>query len=438
MPKTFEAYPNSTSTESSPGSSIPPSPLEHDVQMPSDLEVMTTLLKEELAQLEDYYLYESAPMKLEKWQKCDKSLQAMATQSYYQLPCASYNVNQSETNPRLVSLATGDLDLRGFCGGSMSRPKMSRPGPYSYIRTHCNSQRISTNGCKDVEVFEKETWTFKGTHSGYTELAFDQCSVDKSFGKSHASAKKVRECAILLKEEEKSCLTEDVLYRAEMMRSYDLGGSLEPHHRREGQSHGMKMLGHDGIAMPILQCAESESCPPYKQSEVAECYFHQITANLEPYHGFMNEIDQPIRTGAVDIQNNDYLHHECLGDQSFECLSGDSVGSSLELPIQKPLQRSQESQCVFKPDVKVGSLERNHGERKQKKRDQNKSAAHRYRQRKRVEQDCLEEELHGLEGRNRELRDKAESVEREIQYVKDLLIEVYKARSQRLKEDSSA
>ena len=219
------------------------------------------------------------------------------------------------------------------------------------------------------------------------------------------------------------------------MRSYDLAGSLEPHHRRESQCHGMKMLGHDGIAMPILQCAENESCPPpYKQSDVAECYFHQITANLEPYHGFMNEIDQPIRT---DIQNNDYLHHECLGDQSFECLSGDSVGSSLELPVQKPLQRSRESQCVFKPDVKVG-VERNHGERKQKKRDQNKSAAHRYRQRKRAEQDCLEEELHGLEGRNRELRDKAESVEREIQYVKDLLIEVYKARSQRLKEDSSA
>ncbi|KAG7237043.1 hypothetical protein INR49_032889 [Caranx melampygus] len=47
-------------------------------------------------------------------------------------------------------------------------------------------------------------------------------------------------------------------------------------------------------------------------------------------------------------------------------------------------------------------------------------------------------ELHGLEGQNRELRDKAESVEREIQYVKDLLIEVYKARSQRLKQDGSA
>ena len=62
----------------------------------------------------------------------------------------------------------------------------------------------------------------------------------------------------------------------------------------------------------------------------------------------------------------------------------------------------------------------------------------RYRVRKRAELDTLEEELHGLEGQNRELRDKAESVEREIQYVKDLLIEVYKARSQRLKQDGSA
>lgn len=61
----------------------------------------------------------------------------------------------------------------------------------------------------------------------------------------------------------------------------------------------------------------------------------------------------------------------------------------------------------------------------------------RYRQRKRAELDSLEEQLHRLEGRNRELRDKAESVEREIQYVKDLLIEVYKARSQRLKQDTT-
>ena len=113
------------------------------------------------------------------------------------------------------------------------------------------SQRIASNGCKDVEVFEKETWTFKGTHSGYAEMAFDQCSVDKCFGKNHASAKKVRECAILLKEEEKNCFTEDVFYRAEMMKSFDTGAPVDTHHKREGQVHGMKMGGSSSGVIPF-------------------------------------------------------------------------------------------------------------------------------------------------------------------------------------------
>lgn len=73
------------------------------------------------------------------------------------------------------------------------------------------------------------------------------------------------------------------------------------------------------------------------------------------------------------------------------------------------------------------------GDRRQKKRDQNKTAALRYRQRKRAEHEALGDECQTLEAQNRELREKAESIEREIQYVKDLLIEVYKARSQRLR-----
>ncbi|XP_054850670.1 cyclic AMP-dependent transcription factor ATF-5 [Eublepharis macularius] len=73
------------------------------------------------------------------------------------------------------------------------------------------------------------------------------------------------------------------------------------------------------------------------------------------------------------------------------------------------------------------------GDRRQKKRDQNKTAALRYRQRKRAEHEALGDECQALEARNRDLREKAESIEREIQYVKDLLIEVYKARSQRLR-----
>lgn len=106
--------------------------------------------------------------------------------------------------------------------------------------------------------------------------------------------------------------------------------------------------------------------------------------------------------------------------------------------IHRPMQRPKDKLCSLKADLKAVPLDGNPGERKQKKRDQNKTAAHRYRQRKRAELDSLEAELQGLEGQNRALRDKAESVEREIQYVKDLLIEVYKARSQRIKDDISA
>ncbi|XP_062322504.1 cyclic AMP-dependent transcription factor ATF-4 [Osmerus eperlanus] len=70
-------------------------------------------------------------------------------------------------------------------------------------------------------------------------------------------------------------------------------------------------------------------------------------------------------------------------------------------------------------------------EKKLKKMEQNKTAATRYRQKKRVEQDVLNTELCGLESRNRELAEKAESISREIQYLKDLMEEVRSAKTRR-------
>lgn len=67
-------------------------------------------------------------------------------------------------------------------------------------------------------------------------------------------------------------------------------------------------------------------------------------------------------------------------------------------------------------------------EKKLKKMEQNKTAATRYRQKKRVEQEQLSTELQDLEQRNRELAEKAESISREIQYLKDLMEEVRKHR----------
>lgn len=108
------------------------------------------------------------------------------------------------------------------------------------------------------------------------------------------------------------------------------------------------------------------------------------------------------------------------------CRSEAGQGDSGLAPPPQPPQAPPPSRPAPYPSPAASR-----GDRKQKKRDQNKSAALRYRQRKRAEGEALEGECQGLEARNRELRERAESVEREIQYVKDLLIEVYKARSQR-------
>ncbi|KAJ8251573.1 hypothetical protein GJAV_G00222800 [Gymnothorax javanicus] len=75
-------------------------------------------------------------------------------------------------------------------------------------------------------------------------------------------------------------------------------------------------------------------------------------------------------------------------------------------------------------------------ERKLKKMQQNKTAATRYRQKKRAEQEALSSECAELEQRNRELVEKAESISKEIQYLKDLMEEVRKAKIRKNKAES--
>ncbi|KAF6726447.1 Cyclic AMP-dependent transcription factor ATF-5 [Oryzias melastigma] len=440
-----------STNESSPGSSLPPSPLEQDVKVPSDLEVMTSLLQEELAQLEDYFRSESTAgaNKLDKSSKCDKGAQAMGSQSYYQLPYGSYGSSQSETSPVVVTLATGELDLASFCGGPISRTKIARPAPYSYHHRyhHNNGRRLLGEAVKVGDEVGLEAWGSRGCYSGSTELSVNHYSTLKTVSKnSFGSVKKVRECALSLKEEESYCFSEGVFCSEEIARGFCLGGSYDPHHKREGQlMHNVKVnVSYDSSGLEVLHCSKDAGLPgsmPQETMVGGDGYFHQPMAGPEPYHSFIGELEPPTQAQAVEPQHGHYLYPECLADQSYECLSrGEGEGPLLGSPMHRPAPRLKDEPCLLKPAQVMGgvSLDSSSGERKQKKRDQNKTAAHRYRLRKRAELDSLEEELHGLEGQNRELRDKAESVEREIQYVKDLLIEVYKARSQRLKQDGSA
>ena len=72
-------------------------------------------------------------------------------------------------------------------------------------------------------------------------------------------------------------------------------------------------------------------------------------------------------------------------------------------------------------------------EKKERKKEQNRTAALRYRQKKRGEQCTVEEECEGLQTRNTELKDKVDSISREIKYLKNLMAEVYKAKGLVLK-----
>ncbi|KAM9780551.1 activating transcription factor 4b [Neosynchiropus ocellatus] len=69
--------------------------------------------------------------------------------------------------------------------------------------------------------------------------------------------------------------------------------------------------------------------------------------------------------------------------------------------------------------------------KKLKKMEQNKTAATRYRQKKRAEQEALTTEYAVLQKKNVELNERAESMAREIEYLKELMEEVRMARMKR-------
>ncbi|CAI9175409.1 unnamed protein product [Rangifer tarandus platyrhynchus] len=66
-----------------------------------------------------------------------------------------------------------------------------------------------------------------------------------------------------------------------------------------------------------------------------------------------------------------------------------------------------------------------------KKMEQNKTAASRYRQKKRAGQESPTGECKDLEKKNEVLKEKADSLAKEIQYLKDLIEEVRKAREKK-------
>ncbi|XP_026159579.1 cyclic AMP-dependent transcription factor ATF-4 isoform X2 [Mastacembelus armatus] len=131
---------------------------------------------------------------------------------------------------------------------------------------------------------------------------------------------------------------------------------------------------------------------------------------------------------------------DCDSDSGIESLGSSSPRlASSPPPTPSPTAGSSRTKPYCKPEPKAASAAKASRvksvsgapkvvEKKLKKMEQNKTAATRYRQKKRVEQEQLKTECDELEKRNHELMEKAESISREIQYLKDLMEEVRKHR----------
>lgn len=126
---------------------------------------------------------------------------------------------------------------------------------------------------------------------------------------------------------------------------------------------------------------------------------------------------------------------DCESDSGIESISSSPTRSPLSPSTPAPAAGSSRTKPYSKlePAAKASRVKSVSGapkvvEKKLKKMEQNKTAATRYRQKKRFEQELLTTELQDLEQKNRELGEKAESISREIQYLKDLMEEVRKHR----------
>ena len=142
----------------------------------------------------------------------------------------------------------------------------------------------------------------------------------------------------------------------------------------------------------------------------------EFTTNQDPSGTQVITITLPI---ADDQSQTTIQQHDPQPPDSPSSIQSSMPPSPQESPIPSPLP-TQTRKSRSKPKLKNSSPI----EKKSRKRDQNKQAATRYRVKKKIETDALMGELTALEDTNKSLKDKAEGLEKEIKYLKDLLIEV--------------
>ena len=165
----------------------------------------------------------------------------------------------------------------------------------------------------------------------------------------------------------------------------------------------------------IVLIEEQPSCPTSPLQSVPDVEMNSSTALLSP-------------KSDVSDENTSLA---CSEEESFSC------PSSPETPVRKSVATilqtvaTRPKPTYFAPYPKEKPTKVKSPLQKKRKREQNKDAATRYRVKKREEQELVQKELTGLEKDNVELKEQVMSLSKEIEYLKNLMLEVYKTKLQK-------
>lgn len=200
-------------------------------------------------------------------------------------------------------------------------------------------------------------------------------------GKSYClgSAVEVRRCSVLPKEEKDCCYSQDIIGGSKVVGGgFGFGGSLDaPHKKEDLLMYSMREVSGGTSSTEVLNTIKTsvevtKASVSWKSESGEGCYI-ATTPQSEAYHNFLGNIEQ-VKAEGLQIAQHD-LHCSFLEDQGPECALMAREGLSLESPGLRQACRLKEDHCALKYEVDLVPAEG--GERKQKKRDQNKSAAHR-------------------------------------------------------------
>lgn len=137
--------------------------------------------------------------------------------------------------------------------------------------------------------------------------------------------------------------------------------------------------------------------------------------------------EQEVQDIVSSFQDNSYSNYIVVDPSpSSSPLKAEFTSDSVPSPSQEIMKRKhEEDEQDLTPSTKRSRrCKLSTNQRKERKKEQNKTAALRYRQRKKEELQVVEEQEQALEEKNKNLKSRVQSLESEIQYLKHLWTEI--------------